>query len=176
MPIWSNPPPTSEVLLWFTIDFSRPLPSVTSLIAQLVKNSPAVSIDPGSIPGSGRSPAEGKGFPLQSSGLENSMDSVVRGVAKSQTRLSDFHFQWTKQSSEPFFLVPSCLAISFLPQPSHELFTLAIMRNFPFPNAPALLHVSSVYPPFPPLCPRMPFPRVPASLFTWFILSFLLVL
>ena len=31
--------------------------------------------DPGSIPGSGRSPGEGIGYPLQYSGLENSMDS-----------------------------------------------------------------------------------------------------
>ena len=45
-----------------------------------------------SIPGLGRSPEEGKGYPLQYSGLENSMDSVVHGVAKSQTQLSDFHF------------------------------------------------------------------------------------
>jgi len=34
---------------------------------------------------------EGKGCPLQYSGLENSMDCIVHGVAKSQTRLSDFH-------------------------------------------------------------------------------------
>ena len=39
----------------------------------------------------GRSPGEGKD-PLQSSGLENSMDYVVHGVAKSRTGLSDFHF------------------------------------------------------------------------------------
>ena len=39
----------------------------------------------GSIPGLGRSPGEGKGYPLQYSGLENSMDCVVHGVAKSQT-------------------------------------------------------------------------------------------
>ena len=38
-----------------------------------------------SIPGLGRSPGEGKGYPLQYSGLENSMDSIVHGVAKSQT-------------------------------------------------------------------------------------------
>ena len=38
--------------------------------------------DPGSIPGLGRSPGEGKGYPLQYSGLENSMDSVVHGVPK----------------------------------------------------------------------------------------------
>ena len=48
--------------------------------------------DPGFIPGSGRSTGEGKGYPLQYSGLENSMDSVVHGVANSQTQLSDLHF------------------------------------------------------------------------------------
>ena len=46
----------------------------------------------GSIPGLGRSPGEGKGCPLQHSGLENSMDCTVHGVTKSQTRLSNFHF------------------------------------------------------------------------------------
>ena len=51
--------------------------------------------DLGSIPGLGRSPGEGKGYPLQYSGLENSMDCIVHGVAKSQTRLSDFHFTFT---------------------------------------------------------------------------------
>ena len=51
--------------------------------------------DLGSIPGLGRSSGEGKGYPLQYSGLENSMDSIciVHGVAKSRTRLSDFHFR-----------------------------------------------------------------------------------
>ena len=53
--------------------------------------------DLGSIPGSRRSPGEGNGYPLQYSGLENSMDrgarqATVHGVAKSQKRLSDFHF------------------------------------------------------------------------------------
>ena len=48
--------------------------------------------DLGAIPGLGRSPGEGKGYPLQYSGLENSMDSIVPGVAKSWTRLNDFHF------------------------------------------------------------------------------------
>ena len=47
---------------------------------------------PGLIPGSGRSPGEGKGYPLQYSGLENSMDYIVHGVAKSWTQLSNFHF------------------------------------------------------------------------------------
>ena len=51
--------------------------------------------DPGSIPGLGKSSGEGKGYPLQYSGLENSMDCMVHGVTKSQTRLSDFHFMIT---------------------------------------------------------------------------------
>ena len=45
-----------------------------------------------SIPGSGRSSGEGKGYPLQYSGLENSMDWIVHGVPKSWTWLSNFHF------------------------------------------------------------------------------------
>ena len=48
--------------------------------------------DLGSIPGLGRSSGEGNGNPLQYFGLENSMDCIVHGVTKSQTRLSDFHF------------------------------------------------------------------------------------
>ena len=48
--------------------------------------------DLGSIPGLGRSPGEGKGYPLQYSGLENSMDCVVHVVAKRWTQLSNLHF------------------------------------------------------------------------------------
>ena len=60
-----------------------------------VKASASNSGDPGSIPGSGRSPGEGNGNPLQYSCLENPMDggawwATVHGVAKSRTRLSDF--------------------------------------------------------------------------------------
>ena len=47
-----------------------------------VKLSTCNAGDLGSIPGLGRSPGEGKGYPLQYSGLENSMDCIVRGVAK----------------------------------------------------------------------------------------------
>ena len=51
--------------------------------------------DPVLIPGSGRSPGEGNGTPLEYSGLENPLDrgawwATVHGVAKSRTRLSDF--------------------------------------------------------------------------------------
>ena len=60
-------------------------------MAQLVKGPPAVPGDLGSTPGLGRFPGDGKGCPLQDSGLENPM---VHGVTESQTRLSvsDFHF------------------------------------------------------------------------------------
>ena len=63
----------------------------------VVKNPPANAGDAGdagSIPGSGRSPGEGNGNPLQYSCLKNSMDrgtwwAAVHGVTKSQTQLSD---------------------------------------------------------------------------------------
>ena len=48
-----------------------------------------------SIPGLGRFPEEGKGYPLQYSGLENSINCIVHGVTKSWTRLSDFHFHFS---------------------------------------------------------------------------------
>ena len=48
--------------------------------------------DLGLIPGLGRSPGEGKGYPLQYSGPENPMDCIICGVAKSGTQLRDFHF------------------------------------------------------------------------------------
>ena len=66
--------------------------SWASLVAQLVKNPPAMAGDLDLIPGLGRSPGEAKGYSLQYSGLENSMNCIVHGVAKSQTLLSDFHF------------------------------------------------------------------------------------
>ena len=57
------------------------------------KESACNAEDTGLIPGSGISPGEGNGNPLQYSCLENSMDRVswwatVPGVAKSQTRMS----------------------------------------------------------------------------------------
>ena len=45
-----------------------------------------------SIPGLGRSPREGKGYPLQYSGLENSMDCMMHRVTKESNRLSDFNY------------------------------------------------------------------------------------
>ena len=66
---------------------------MTSPLAQLVKNQPANSGEVGLIPGSGRSPEEGNGNPLQYSWLGNPMDrgawqATVHGVVKSLTQLS----------------------------------------------------------------------------------------
>ena len=52
--------------------------------------------DLGSIPGLGKSPGDGKGYPLQYSGLENSMDCIDHGVAISWTQVSDFHFTYAR--------------------------------------------------------------------------------
>ena len=64
------------------------------MVAQTIKESACNAGDLGSIPGSGRSPGEGNGNPLQNSCLENSMDrgaqrTTVHGVTKSQTGLSE---------------------------------------------------------------------------------------
>ena len=69
--------------------------------------------DLGLIPGLGRSPGEGKGYPLQYSGLENFMDYVVHGVTKSRTRLSNFHF--TSPGQKKSFSLLSSIALGSWP-------------------------------------------------------------
>ena len=64
--------------------------------------------DLGSIPGLGRSPGEEKRYPLQYSGLEISMDCIVYGVTKSQTRLSNFHFTHNKEGHRWAVIASSC--------------------------------------------------------------------
>ena len=65
-----------------------------SQVALVVKN-PAASAgdlrDKGSIPGPGRSPGGGKGYPPQYSSLENPMGCIVHRVATRQTRLNEVH-------------------------------------------------------------------------------------
>ena len=51
--------------------------------------------DLGSFCGLGRWLGEGKSYPLQYSGMENSTNCIVHGVAKSWTRLRDFHFHFS---------------------------------------------------------------------------------
>ena len=64
---------------WSTVQYSQPVESACN------------EGDLGSMPGLGRFPWEGKDYPFQYSGLGNSMDCIVHGVAKSWTLLSDFH-------------------------------------------------------------------------------------
>ena len=63
-------------------------------MAQISKESACNAGELGSIPGLGRSPGGGNGYPVQYSCLENPMDreawgAIVHGVTKSQTQLSD---------------------------------------------------------------------------------------
>ena len=76
------------------------MPSNIINVSSEVKASAWNAEDPGLISGSGRSPGEGNGNPLQYSCLENPMEggawyTTVHGVAKSQTRLRDFTFTFT---------------------------------------------------------------------------------
>ena len=87
----------SSRIIWASLVASLPCGSAG-------KESTCSARDLGSIPGLGRSPGEGKGYRLQYSGLENSMDCMVLGVAKSWTRQSDFHFHFL--SSSESFLCP----------------------------------------------------------------------
>ena len=63
--------------------------------------------DLSSIPGLGRSLGEGKGYPLQHSSLENSMDCIGLGVTKSRTQLNDFHFHFSFILQNPVWLSPA---------------------------------------------------------------------
>ena len=77
----------------YTLCRRLPTPVVLDfLCGSAGKESACNAGDLDSIPGFGRSPGEGKSYPFQYSGLENSMDYMVPGVPKSQTRLSNFHF------------------------------------------------------------------------------------
>ena len=64
--------------------------------------------DLGSIPGLGRSPRGGEGYPFQYSGLEDSMDCIVHVTANGQRQLSDFHFHF------PFVSICKMFSFSFI--------------------------------------------------------------
>ena len=57
-----------------------------------LKNLPAMRETWVQSQGLRRSPGEGKGYPLQYSGVQNSMNCIVHGVTKSWTQLNNFHF------------------------------------------------------------------------------------
>ena len=104
---WPSPDTTFDFQMWQHKTFTRKKNMSSSFESSLVINHFLGSIlkvpcddlplvcntrDLGLIPGLGRSTGEGKGYPLQYSGLENSMDGTVHGVIKSWTWLSNFHF------------------------------------------------------------------------------------
>ena len=91
--------------------------------------------DLGLIPGLGRSPGEGKGYcppvfwpgefhGLYRSGLENSTDCIVHGVAKSQTWLSNFHFHFTITREHKYVSLLSRYNTKIFIQNSTKMFML----------------------------------------------------
>ena len=97
--------------------------AVRASLISVGKESACNAGDPGSIPGLGRSPGEGKGYPL--SGLENSMDGIVHVVAKSWTQLSDFHFTFV-ESLLSVFLNSSHLSLYYFVFLCAELYIMCI--------------------------------------------------
>ena len=75
------------------------------------------------MPGLGRSPGEGTSCPLQYSGLENSMDCIIHGVAKTRTQLSDFDL-----TSLHFMKVSLVMKVSLLPS-SLSFFSFSSPQN-----------------------------------------------
>ena len=103
-----NLPAMQETLVWFLgwkICWRRDrLPTQVFLgfsCGSAGKESAYNEGDLGSIPGLGRSHGEGKVYPPQYSGLENSMDCTVHGVTKSWTPLSDFYFTLSPLANDP---------------------------------------------------------------------------
>ena len=101
--LWKSPwefPPSRKGLVSLLLDFPG---------GSAGKKSACNAEDLGLIPGSGRSPGEGNGAPLQYSCLENPMDwgawwATVHGVAKSRTRLNDRSWSWVRQAIKTFAL------------------------------------------------------------------------
>ena len=101
-----NPPAMQETLVQFLgskICWRRdrlPTPAFLAFPGGLAgKESACNAGDLGSIPGFGKSLEDGNSCPFQYSGLENSMDYTVHGVAKRRTQLSDFHFHFTNEET-----------------------------------------------------------------------------
>ena len=104
--------------------------SRASLVAQLLKIHLQLQETWCSIPGLARSPGEGNGYPLQYSGLENSMDCIVRGVTR-RIQLSDFHFHWASPRGFIFLSFGSIPAFLKLRNAVNQK-----LRGFPGKNPP----------------------------------------
>ena len=114
---WSNRVPGKE-RNWWCVQRAN-LPFLSLFAGSAGKESVCKARDLGSIPWLGRSPKEGKGYPLQYSSLEKSVAYIVHGVAKSWTRLSAFHFTpfcwlWIKLGKDFCFKVcPGFVSIRY---------------------------------------------------------------
>ena len=82
----------------------------------------------------GRSPGEGKGYPFQSSGLENSMDCIVHGVTNSWTWLSQLHFH---------FLIYICTHM-YIHNNTLKIYTFTIWKKLKGRNS-AKMHISFLH-------------------------------
>ena len=103
--------------------------------------------DPGSIPGLGRSPGEGNGNPLQYPCLENPMDgeawqATVHGVAKSQTRLSDFTFTFYSFTKEEKSQIQLVSTFSFLHRGNHQPKVVCLKKSH---SIPVFIYIKHVY-------------------------------
>ena len=109
---------------------------------------------PGFDLGLGRSPGEGEGYPLQYSGMENSMDCIIHGVAKSQTQLSDIHFHLEYSQSCTIIIQSNFRTVSLLqrksvPISSHSstplfLSPLQLLIYFVFVNFTIPFHINGI--------------------------------
>ena len=100
----------SSVYLLFPNSYFTPLHSSPGFSGGSAGKESACSVgNLGLIPGLGSSPGEEKGYTLQYSGLENSMDCIIHGVAKSRTRLSNFHSHPSPLVTMFAFYVRFCL-------------------------------------------------------------------
>ena len=91
---WTVPSPVSSALQADSSPLSHQGSPIIVILSTKHSGFPHSSVDkesvynatdPSSIPGLGRSPGEGNGYPLQYSGLENFMDCIVHGVTKGRT-------------------------------------------------------------------------------------------
>ena len=112
-----NLPAMQETLVWFLslenlLEKDRLLTTVFLGFPcdSAGKESACNAGDLGLIPGLGRSPGEGNGYPLQDSHLENSMDSIFHGVAKSWTWLRDYH----KHCIQKYYLLSYITVLRYL--------------------------------------------------------------
>ena len=132
-----NPPAIQETPVWF-LGREDPwkrdrLPTPVFLdfpCGSAGKESTCNEWDLGSIPGLEISSGEGKGYPLQYSGLENSMGCIVHGVTKSQTRLSNFHLLFLEKSQGTVDLV----VISQIAVNKHFFYTWLTLGPTPAPK------------------------------------------